>query len=110
MRGCDLPEQMFVAEVWLVFFQLAFLNTRAEVIKLLRPFVSQFHHQEDNAAEDRDRHVNLVAGDCRIFSAAHARTTVTEEAISIAVLNVPTGTFNKPVRPGAGRGIETQKT
>jgi hypothetical protein len=33
---------------------------------------------------------------CRIFSAAHASTTVTDEAIRIAVFIVPTGTFSNP--------------
>ena len=34
---------------------------RAEVIVFLRPFVTEFDHEKDDATEDGDPHVNLVA-------------------------------------------------
>ncbi len=57
-----LFQQMLVAEVRLVFLQRLRFDAGAEVVELFRPLVGQFHREEDDAAEDRDPHVNLVAG------------------------------------------------
>ena len=39
---------------------------------------------------------SLYCENFRIFSEAHASTTVTEEAMRMAVFIAPTGTFSRP--------------
>ena len=51
---------MFVPEVRLVFLESAGFNVGAKVIELLRPLVGQLDDEKEDAAEDRDPHVNPV--------------------------------------------------
>ena len=54
---------MFVPEIRLVLLQRVRFNVSAEVIVLLRPFVTQLDDEKDDSADNRDSHVNLVAGE-----------------------------------------------
>ena len=53
-RRKSLLGEVAVPEKRLIFFERIFFDERPEVLKLLWPFIGQFHRQEDHAAQDRD--------------------------------------------------------
>ncbi len=66
-RRETLLEQMSVAEILFIFPKRVFLNERAEVVELLRPFVAELDHQEDDPAKNGQRHVDFVPGQVAHF-------------------------------------------
>src|SRR6476619_6068814 len=100
---------MLVPQIRFVFFQRTFFNEGAKVNEFLRPFISQFDHEKDHSAKNCDRHVDSVPGRSRIFSAAQDSTTVTDDAIRMAVFMVPTGTFSKPCGQSPGAASRRKK-
>ncbi len=100
---------MVVPEIGLIFLERILLDKRAEVLKLLRPFVGQFHRQEGHAAQDRDEHVPPVGMKLPHLERRprhHDRDRGGDEnrRVHRADWHV-----QQSMRPGSGRGIEPEK-